>query len=377
MVRFVHTGDWQLGMTRHFLSAEAQARFADARLQVIRALGLLAGEHDAAFLLVCGDVFESNHVDRRVVVRALEALATCPVPVYLLPGNHDPLDAGSVYRSPTFLAHRPEHVTVLDDVVAPCPGVELRPAPWHSKRPLADLVGQVCQDVPSDRSTVRVIAGHGAVDALAPAHDDPAAIRLATVERAIEEGGVHFVALGDRHSLTDVGRTGRVWYAGAPEPTDYDELAPGYATVVDVSADEVSVSHHHLATWRFVRETFRLDHRNDVAALGRWLAGLPDKERTVVQLGLTGTLSLADRADLDDLLDHHRDLFAAVETPPRHTDIAVLPDDEDFAAMDLVGFAAEAVEDLRGAAGAGDDAAPVARDALALLYRLSQTETAQ
>ena len=26
-VRFVHTSDWQLGMTRHFLKGEAQARY--------------------------------------------------------------------------------------------------------------------------------------------------------------------------------------------------------------------------------------------------------------------------------------------------------------------------------------------------------------
>ena len=30
MTKFVHTGDWQLGMTRHFLSDEAQARFTAA-----------------------------------------------------------------------------------------------------------------------------------------------------------------------------------------------------------------------------------------------------------------------------------------------------------------------------------------------------------
>ena len=29
-VRFLHTSDWQLGMTRHFLQGEAQARYAGA-----------------------------------------------------------------------------------------------------------------------------------------------------------------------------------------------------------------------------------------------------------------------------------------------------------------------------------------------------------
>ena len=52
--------------------------------------------------LACGDVFESSQIERRTLARALEAIASIPVPVYLLPGNHDPLDAASVYHSAVF-----------------------------------------------------------------------------------------------------------------------------------------------------------------------------------------------------------------------------------------------------------------------------------
>lgn len=376
VVRFVHTGDWQLGMTRHFLSTEAQARFADARLQAVRTIGRVAREHDAAFVVVCGDVFESNHVDRQVVVRALEALGACPVPVYLLPGNHDPLDAGSVYRSPTFTAHRPPGVVVLDgqDAVEPCAGVALHAAPWRSKRPLADLVAQACAGLGPPGPTVRIVVAHGAVDAFSHGRDDPAAIGLRAVEETIATGALHYLALGDRHSLTDVGSTGRVWYAGAPEPTDYDEVAPGHVALVDVDVDAVTVTPCPVGTWRFDCRSADLNGAADVAALAAELGELDDKERTVVQLRLAGTLGLRDHADLTAMLDHHRDLLAALETPPQHTQLAVLPDHADFAAMDLVGFAATALDDLRAAAGSDDEAAPVARDALALLYRLSAAE---
>ena len=46
MVRFIHTADWQLGMTRHFLSAQSQPRFTDARLDAIAAIGRLALDAD-------------------------------------------------------------------------------------------------------------------------------------------------------------------------------------------------------------------------------------------------------------------------------------------------------------------------------------------
>lgn len=41
--RFMHTSDWQLGVTRQFPNADSQARWAEARLEGIRKLGRLAG----------------------------------------------------------------------------------------------------------------------------------------------------------------------------------------------------------------------------------------------------------------------------------------------------------------------------------------------
>ena len=97
MVKFLHTADWQLGMTRHFLAGEAQARFDGARIDVIRKIGALAVDEGCSFVAVCGDVFESNQVSRQVVLRAFEAMSATPqIAFYLLPGNHDPLDASSI-----------------------------------------------------------------------------------------------------------------------------------------------------------------------------------------------------------------------------------------------------------------------------------------
>ncbi len=52
MVRFLHTGDWQLGMTRRFLPAEAQARYTQDRLDAVERLGRLASEENCRFRVV-------------------------------------------------------------------------------------------------------------------------------------------------------------------------------------------------------------------------------------------------------------------------------------------------------------------------------------
>ncbi len=372
MIRFLHTADWQLGMTRHFLDAEAQARFTAARIEVIGVIGALAVEERCPFVVVGGDVFESNQVERQVVVRALEAMKATPeVTFYLLPGNHDPLDAASIFTSTTFVDHRPPNAVVLDGS-APmpvAPGVSLVGAPWSNKRPLVDLVARAIADVSAD-GTLRIVVGHGATDGLSPDPDNPALIVEAEVEAALADGRIHYVALGDRHSTTDVGSSGRVWYSGAPEPTDYDEVDPGNVLRVEVSADHVSVEPRRVGTWRFIRQHFDLAGAPDRERVERFLADLPDKHRTIVKLALVGQLSLAEMARLEVALENASDLLGALERWERRSELVVLPDEGDIDGLGLSGFAADALADLRElGAGSGPEAVE-ARDALGLLYRL-------
>ena len=372
MVRFLHTADWQLGMTRHFLSGEAQALFSAARLNVIEEMGNLAINEGCEFVVVCGDVFESNQVERKVITRAFEKMSAIPkVTFYLLPGNHDPLDASSVYRSSTFIAHKPDNVKVLDRSasVQAVPGVELIPVPWPNKHPVTDLVNDASRGL-EPTYAVRIVVGHGAVDYKHPNPDDPKLIGLERLEEKIRAGLIHFVALGDRHSTTDVGSTGRVWYAGAPEPTDYDETEPGNVLLVDVDANSVSVERRRLATWWFVSHDWQLSSDEDIDALEEWLSSLENKDRAIVKVSLVGQVSLAQKARLDAILEHNADLLGALETWERRSDLIVIPDEMDHERLGLSGFAKEALLDLREMAGSGDKTQE-AQDALGLLYRLA------
>ena len=376
-MRFLHTADWQLGMTRHFLNGEAQPRYSAARRDAVAGLGELARRTDAEFVVVAGDVFEHNQLAPREVSQSLEAMRAIGVPVYLLPGNHDPLDASSVYTSALFVAECPDNVVVLDraGVHDVRPGLQIVAAPWRSKAPTTDLVGDVLADLPADGVT-RVVVGHGGVDILDPGKDKPSLIRLAPVEAALARGAVHYVALGDKHSRMKVGSSGRVWYSGSPEVTNYDDIEsdPGHVLVVDIDeADprrEVRVSSERVGRWRFVTLRRSVDNDRDVADLDINLDLLDDKERTVVRLALTGSLTVTDKAALDACLDKYARLFAALTLWERHTEIAVLPADGEFDDLGIGGFAAAAVDELVATARSDADDADAARAALGLLLRL-------
>jgi DNA repair exonuclease SbcCD nuclease subunit len=370
--RLLHTADWQLGMTRHFLAGEAQARYTADRLEAVRALLRLAAEQACEAVVVAGDVFETNQVDRRTVAQALDAMRSSAVPIYLLPGNHDPHDAGSVYRSRAFREGQSAHLHVLDSSEPrqlPS-GAEIVGVPWTSKRPVRDLVAEVLATL-APQARPRVLVAHGAVDALSPDRDNPALISLRSVEQALDAGLVHYVALGDRHSLTDVGRTPRIRYSGTQEPTDFDETAPGHVLVVDVDSDSCTATPHRVARWTFQRADFELVSDEDLGLVERRLAAVEDKARTVVKLGLRGTLTLAQRARLDEIIGRAGDLVAAIVESESRSDIAMRPDDHALADLGLDGFALRAAERLRSRALGEDADARAARGALDLLFRLA------
>src|SRR5690242_7559015 len=204
-MRFLHTADWQLGMTRHFLAGDAQPRYSAARRDAVAGLAALAAEVGAEFVVVAGDVFEHNQLPPKVIGQSLEAMRAIGLPVYLLPGNHDPLDASSVYTSALFQAERPDNVVVLDraGVHEVRPGLEIVAAPWRSKAPTTDIVAEVLDLEPGP--VTRVLVAHGGVDVLDPDRDKPSLIRLAALDDALASGVLHYVALGDKHSLTNVG----------------------------------------------------------------------------------------------------------------------------------------------------------------------------
>ena len=157
---------------------------------------------------------------------------------------------------------------------------------------------------------------------------DPARSACTTRSR---RGAVHYVALGDKHSRTRVGDTGRMWYSGSPEVTNYEDVEPdpGHVLVVDIDEDDpartVTVTAQRVGRWRFVTLRRSVDSGRDMTDLDINLDLMADKERTVVRLALTGSLSVTDRAALDACLDRYSRVFASLRIWERRSEIAVVP----------------------------------------------------
>jgi DNA repair exonuclease SbcCD nuclease subunit len=225
VVRFLHTADWQIGMKAAHAGEKAkvvrQKRF-DAASRIVE----LAEQEDVDFVILAGDTFEDHNVDDVAVKRTVDILNRLdPTPVYVLPGNHDPLVPGGIWNRDTWGRIGP-HVTLLreqqeyrhsDDVALyACPLAQkqssLDPTAWIPNR--ADGDGRI-----------RIGVAHGALNIL------PDRVNFPIARDRPEQSGLDYLALGDWHSHLILGR---VAYPGTMEPTNFGEKNPGNVLIVEI-----------------------------------------------------------------------------------------------------------------------------------------------
>ncbi|WP_130864568.1 metallophosphoesterase family protein [Acidipropionibacterium timonense] len=371
MTRFLHTSDWQLGRTRDYLSPrgddDPQARYTSARIDAVRELGRLARQEGCAFVLVAGDVFETQNVPASVVTRSLDAIASIALPTYLLPGNHDSLEPGTIWDRLTL---PPNAIVVRDDTPLHLPeGIELIGAPLRARHVHTDPLAQVARGLHADGAT-RILLGHGQLAGLTGDTVSDALIDPEPLRQAIARGALHYVALGDRHIAWPDDPHATIRYSGTQETTSFTEPGRGTVVIVDLTSDGVATRTVEVGTWLHTRVSRRMASDADIDALDADLSAFPRRDRTIVRHDLHGQLTIAQKARLDALLASHGEAFASLEPSEHRSDLVVVPDRSDLAQADLPSWARDAAEHLAESARAGDRAAV---DALTLLHRLTLT----
>lgn len=381
-VRFLHTSDLQIGKTLAYLGGEGQARFNQARLDAIEALGKVAVDQQCSFIVIAGDVFEKNRLSAKVLNRAKEALRKLKLPVYLLPGNHDPLTADSIFYKTEDL----ENIHVISDSqpIEISQDVELIGAPLRSIRAPHDLVNEVLEDLePTD--TIRIMAGHGPTQSFG--EDSPERIDMVKVSEALDRGVIDYLALGDTHSTQPVEAKKRAWYSGAPEVTDFHnkcggrdggENNSGNVLVVDIYKNDatdavVEVQEIPVGTWTFEEIDANLTTAHDVDAFIKRLDNYPEKALTVIRYSLQGSLPIAEYARLQGKIEELESTFASLHVHKRYHNLRIAPSEEEISQLELGAVAQAAVKELQELADTDAAESEAARDALNLLFRLSSS----
>jgi DNA repair exonuclease SbcCD nuclease subunit len=365
-VRFLHTADWQLGLKLAFIPGDRGAWARRERFDVVERLATLAKGREVDAVVVAGDVFDDNAVGAETIQRARDALARfAPIPVLLLPGNHDAATADCVLRRLGAGAHvHPliDHTPfALDHVVFhPCPLMRRH----EREDPTRHLPARAAGD------PVRVAIAHGALLDFTEGLESKNVIDW----RIVLGKGFDYLALGDWHGTLSFDP--RVWYSGAPEPTRFKERRPGNALVVEIDAPGATprVEEVRVARTRWIEQEAEVADDASVDTIARFFETIAERSTTLVSLRVSGHLSITGRTRLDQLL-------AAEESALMHlrTDLSDLhdrPSEEDLRTLRADGFVGRAAERLREESGR-EETARASEDALRMLHRFLLEERAR
>ena len=199
--------------------------------------GPLAAVIDAAhgagadILLLTGDIFEHNRLRADILDRTRALLAAAPMPVVMLPGNHDPLTADSVWHRGGLTDLGNVHVlgAAGDSALFGALDLEIWGRAHTDYDDMRPLLG-----APPRGAARHVAAAHGHFVERLPPGERPKAAWLITPDD-IDATGADYVALGHWNARTDVGSGGvPAHYSGAP---DYAETV----NVVRIAKGGVSV----------------------------------------------------------------------------------------------------------------------------------------
>jgi len=214
-LRIAHCSDIHLDGDSYSGGADSDARLA-LRGAFAGALAAMQA-HRPDLMLLAGDLFDANDATAETIEWAMETLGRLPFPVVMIPGNHDCLEEGAIYRRYDF--NRIPNVTMLAAEAGEVVRLDaLNAAVWgkgmveHTTayRPLAG-----CPDRPAGCRWFLGL-GHGIFVPHGERNHRSSPIHM----QEIEDSPCDYLALGHHHAAMElVTETATAAYCGSPTDT--------------------------------------------------------------------------------------------------------------------------------------------------------------
>lgn len=366
VLKFLHTADWHLGRGFSAFSVEDRKRLSRARLEGIDRLLGVATQHSVHAILCAGDLFDTPDTDRCWWEPLVEKFQKHNRPIVLLPGNHDPLQTGSIYQcGHPFRKALPNwvHVVDRDDFeLKLSPEAVLYATPCRSKAGQADPTDLLPKREPGD-TRIRIGLVHGnTVDINGHQNNFPISADAAT------KCGLDYLAIGDHHGFRQVPPLNGppTVYPGTHEPLSFGDREAGSVLVVCMTASRKAIlSRQPIAHWSWEEATcYSLDEL-------RYLSEAKDRKKSVLRLKLEIRATASDYEAIEEIIKVLEGTDAIIGR------VGILQVDRSKLELDTANLK-EALDDLPGVLKAtvdklqalerGEQAA-VARQALLHLYR--------
>jgi DNA repair exonuclease SbcCD nuclease subunit len=254
-LKILHTADWHLGLAFPSFAEEDETKLTRARIDAVDRLLGLAESFAVNAVLCAGDLFDEPAPAEswwRALLRLFERRNWRDRPVFLLPGNHDPLQPESVWSEDhPFRRGLPSWVHVVDRDHYEFPLSEeavLYSTPCRSQAGADDPALGLPRREPGDQR-IRIGLVHGATFDVAGHQTNFPIAPDAALQR-----GLSYLAMGDTHAFREFApKTSPAVYPGAPEATKFGEKDAGFVAVVFFPRQgrPPLVQKHPIARWRW------------------------------------------------------------------------------------------------------------------------------
>lgn len=350
MLRFLHTADWQIGRVYSRFEPEDAHALQEARFTMVERVARLAQERGVCAVIVAGDVFDSQSLSERTIRRMFNALSGFEGEWLFIPGNHDALLAEGVWQFAKRLNLLSDRVRLLSSPTISyieSQRLALLPAPLTQRHTVHDLT-QWFNDATTPEGYFRVGIAHGSVQGVL---SESASRTNPIAADRVSQAQLDYLALGDWHGLKQI--DDRTWYSGTPEPDRFRNNDAGCALIVSVEYPGAIPQVERVETLQFRWEllSYTIESDSDIDELALVLQRYP--ENTVLELSLSGRVSVAQQKQCQALINQHLARFRSLEL--KDEALLLRPSVDDIANLQVDGYLADVVEQLQQASEAGHD----------------------
>lgn len=311
-IRILHTSDLHLDATFRasgLPSARARERCA-AHLEAFDHIVAEVLRREVHLLLVAGDFFEGSHTRPSTVRHVARSLGTCGAQVCIAPGNHDPLQAHSVYS----LAPWPENVHVFGPrwEAVPLPGLDVV---VHGRGfGESEERARLLEDLVVSGEGRHLLVAHGSDESNRPDRHDPYRPFL---PQELDALPLVYAALGHYHRYGELSTQHvRALYCGTPIPQGFADEGIHGVVLVRLHDRQAEVELLPIPARRFLNLTMDVSGADTQAeVLRRVLEQLESlsTQEDFLRLRLHGSLPPDLEVDLEALREDLRSVAHEVE----------------------------------------------------------------
>ncbi len=258
-VKILHCADVHIGAAESSLGTLSTSRQAETLITFEKIIEL-AKTNAVDILLIAGDLFNSNNIDKSFSDRVFQSFSTIPsTRIVYAAGNHDPLNADSPFKNYTL----PENLYVLDTKDCFVEFSDINTRVYGKSFKEVYMQGSQRFSLNTDDNFINLMCIHGELKS-----DLNSNYNSITTE-FIENSGMDYIALGHVHKRTDIAKIGCSYlsYCGCPEGQGFDELGEKGVYLGEVSKTSCKLQFVSLAQRMHIAENIDITSLSNSAEI--------------------------------------------------------------------------------------------------------------